>query len=179
MTALEKSEISISIRLNKNLLNELDNTATLLKLKRSQFIRNLLDTGLEEIGIFDSIRQIKPTIRLNKIEREKKNIILEAKSGKQERKKWKKIEGINITIWLTKKIVFDLDESSKEMNLSRNELIEGILEVGMIDTKILRNTGLLKLAVKIRDHKLTEKIKDIWKKKIKQTDRILMSQEIN
>lgn len=158
----------LSVWIRQDILEQLDATAEKVKLNRNRLIHNLIDTGIEEIKVQKAIGLVKLTMTMTRLRQQWRKAIADAKG--EDRKGRKHSErGVNISIWIGLSLIEDIEDYAAKMNMSRSNLIEWLLEMGLADIKIISEAGIITLAMFARD--LKEKWQDQFDKAKKAMER--------
>ena len=159
---------TISIWLNREIQDNLDDSAKRVNLSRNKLIENLLDVGLEEIGILKHVGIFRLSMAIENLRQQWR---VSQESSDEDKSKTPR--GSNITVWLDEKVIDTLEDLAKGLDLSRSKLIEHLLEMGIRDFKYLDKSGIIPMALYIQG------LRDKWKKRFKDTENSLKKGKIN
>lgn len=148
-------EKHIAIKMNEEFIARLDKIAQEAKLSRNQFMKNLLDVGVDELKKLKQVGVFQLGIYIRDLH--------ESISSKSRKKIIDPISGEKpIPIKLDEEFINLLDELAEKAGLSRHQLMKNIIRVGLEQTEILAKVGVVRVAVIFRD--LPESFRAIFKK---------------
>jgi len=162
----------LSVWISHDILDQLDAAAEKVKLNRNKLIQNLIDTGIEEIKIQKKVGLVKLTMIMSTLKDQWLKAVQDAKEGdKKDRRRSQR--GVNISVWLDQGLIEDIEDYALKMDMSRSNLIERILEMGLTDLKILSKAGIIPLTMLLRD------LKDKWKNRFKKAEKAMEKGKID
>jgi predicted DNA-binding protein len=135
---------NVSIKMNDEFINRLDDIAHLVKCSRNQMIRNILVVGVEELQRFKSVGIIQLSIMIRDIH--------ESIIGKSNLKLSDPVAGDKpIPIKLDGELITRLDDLAKQGGLTRHQLVKNLLRVGVEEAETMAKFGILQLSVLFHD----------------------------
>ncbi|HEU18341.1 MAG TPA: hypothetical protein ENO00_03025 [Deltaproteobacteria bacterium] len=170
--------MTMSIWINQETLDELDNVAKWADLNRSKLIQNFIEVAIDEMNLFRSLGIIRLTLISLDLRKQWKKAIEETTDSDQVPQK-KRItdRGINVSIWIPRNVVEDIEDLAGKLNMSRSQVIEKLVDMGMAEMRILRNTGFAHVSKALRD--IHEAISKRWKKSFKETEKAMAKRTLN
>jgi hypothetical protein len=164
-TSKKERGMTISLWMNQETLDEIDKTADWANIRRSKLIQNLIDVGIEEINIFNALGIIKLSLITLDLKKQWQRACSEIEERDSIGEKRITDRGVNISIWVSQSQIQDIELLSKKLSLSRSQLIERMIDMGMADMKKLRLVGVTTMAKYLRD------LHETWKASFKKTEK--------
>ncbi len=154
--------MAISLWMNQETLDEIDKTAEWADLKRSKLIQNLIEVGIDEMKVFKALGIIKLSLISLDLRKQWQHARSEIEDHDNIGEKRITDRGVNISIWVTQAQLRDIESLSKKLSMSRSQLIERMIDMGVSDMRKLRATGVASIVKYFRDL-LPEKWKSSFK----------------
>jgi len=143
--------MTISLWMNQETLDEIDKTAEWADLKRSKLIQNLIEVGIDEMKVFKALGIIKLSLISLDLKKQWQRARSEIADHENIGEKRITDRGVNISIWVTQAQLRDIESLSKKLSMSRSQLIERMIDMGISDMRKLRVTGVGSIVKYIRD----------------------------
>jgi len=143
--------MTISLWINQETLEEIDKTAEWADLTRSRFIQNLIDVGLDEMKLFKALGIIKLSLISLDLRKQWQRARSEIETHESIGEKRITDRGLNISIWVTQTQIQDIEALSKKLGLSRSQLIERMIDMGISDMRKMRTVGIAPILKYFRD----------------------------
>lgn len=159
--AKKERGMALSLWMNQETLNEIDKTAEWAKIKRSKFIQNLIEVGIEEMKVFKSLGIIKLSLISLDLKKQWQRARSEIEDQENIGEKPFTNRGVNVSIWVSQSQIQEIEIMSKKLNLSRSQLVERLIDMGVSDMRKLRMVGVTTIAKYLRN--LHEKWKSSFK----------------
>ena len=158
---MAKKRVSISIWIDRELLDEIGAIAKELKLSRNQLLRNMLDVGLDEIKIQKRLGIVKLALMFNNFQRDVERRYAWLDEDESQANDQPSDFGTNAVIWIDDKLKDEIGVYAKRLGITKSGLIDNIIRVAMIDMRLCRSAELFKLVGSYRNS--MEWIKSRWK----------------
>jgi len=155
--------MNISVWMNQETLDEIDKTAEWAGLTRSKLMQNIIDVGITEVKLFKAVGIIKLTFISLDLRKQWKKAIKEIPDEESIPKKRITDRGINVSIWMDREMIENIENLAVKLDVSRSQLVEKFLDMGVSDIRIMKKTGIASVSVLIRN------LSDKWKKAFKET----------
>ena len=150
-TEEKKRSMAISVWINQETLKEIDQAAKWASLSRSKLIQNIIESGLSDLKVMRAIGIVR--LALISLELRKKWSKAIKESSDKDNVSDKRItdRGVNISLWMDSKIIYGIEELAGKLNISRSQLIEHFIDMGIITLKELRMKGISNVTLFLRD----------------------------
>ena len=155
----KKSE-TITVWVKQDVIKLVDDIAKKSGNSKNKIISNIIGAGLEEIKDQNKYGIVK----MNFLVSDFKDKVMKWNENK---KLTESKQGDSITIRLDQEVVNELEEWAKRLGLTRSKLVQSLFDIVSNDLRILNRIGMVNLVL------MTEKIKEIWRKQLKETEKLL------
>jgi len=156
--------MTTSIWISQEILKDMDEVAEMASLTRSKLIQNMVEVGIDEIELFQKIGIVKLSLISLELRKQWQKTLSDIRSGNIEKKKRIADRNINVSIWIDSSILEKVEAVAEKMGMSRSQLIEKLVEFGILDLRHLRTLGVLRAIIPIRD------LHDRWKQRFKESE---------
>jgi hypothetical protein len=154
----KKRSMAISVWINQETLDEIDQAAKWASLSRSKLIQNIIESGLSDLKVMRAIGIVR--LALISLELRKKWSKAIKESSDKDNISGKRItdRGVNVSLWMDSKIIFGIEDLAGKLNISRSELIENFIDMGILTIRDIRTKPFDTIALFLRD------LHDRWKR---------------
>lgn len=169
--------VSISIWINQETLDELDRVAEWADLNRSKLMLNLIEIAIDEMNMFRTVGIIRLTLLSLELRKQWKKAVQEMADSDEVPKKRITDRNVNVSIWVPRNVVEDIEELADKLKMSRSQVIEKLVDMGIAELRTLRSTGFAHVGKALRD--IQEVISKRWKKSFKETEKEIKQERLN
>lgn len=158
VTEEKNRSMAISVWINQETLDEIDQAAKWAFLSRSKLIQNIIESGLSDLKVMRAIGILR--LALISLELRKKWSKAIKESSDKDNISGKRItdRGVNISLWMDSKIIYGIEDLAEKLNMSRSQLIENFIDMGILTIRDIRTKPFDSIALFLRD------LHDRWKR---------------
>ena len=160
------SEKQISVKLSDDIIQTLDKYAEQFGKTRHDLIKLILEKGLDEINDFKAVGIFQVGMMIRDLQYGIQDKLgLKTKSTNDG-------EGKPIPVKLSEEFIGQLDQLAERADISRHKLMQNFIKVELQELVFLDKSGVLKMAISLRDlGRGLKNIYEIGKKAFNSTDK--------
>jgi predicted DNA-binding protein len=160
------AEKQVSVKLTDDIIQSLDKYAVIFGKTRHDLIKAILKMGVDEIKDLKLVGIFELGMKLRDLHHSIKDKLGITSTYTKDDK------GKPIPVKLSDEFIFELDKLAERAGISRHQLMQNFIKVGLQDADFFEKTGVLKAVISIRDmSKGFKKICDLGMKAFSATDK--------